>query len=325
MDYQEKLQRHASKEIDLYWSDFQKSDDYAALMQDPDFRKVPPKEIRAILVTFFAASFKNLRSTIQTLSAESVSIALETTLQQVNDDDRRRSEAIAVASELIKAMMIWLIRTKRVKLTIVDFIDALMGALLTTTYVLGLVEDGELASPMADDSDGRDIGFDPAGDLDVDSESMSILVDQLMVFFDSKAWHHLPEATQDEEFFGAVIFFLIHTIQAMFGHEPKEWTSQDIGAALLLLLRDTKLVPPDKQEGLGQSLAIFIKSTASTHLWTATQMKSLADTAQNQIKEALTKKPVPRKGHAKTAGHADSDQIIPMAEWQKNKRQKRQR
>ncbi len=87
----------------------------------------------------------------------------------------------------------------------------------------------------------------------------------------------------------------------MFGHEPKEWTSQDIGAALLLLLRDTKIVPRDKQQALGKSLAIFIKSTANSHLWTATQLKALADTAQAQVKEALAKipatpqKPQPRQ------------------------------
>ena len=138
MDYQVKLQRHASREIDLYWPDFQKSSDYTALMQDPDFAKIPPQEIRSILVTFFSESFENLRSTIKALSA---------TLQQISDKHRRRSEAIAIAAELIKSMMIWLIRTKRVKLTIIDFVDALMGALLTTTYVLGLVEEGDLASP----------------------------------------------------------------------------------------------------------------------------------------------------------------------------------
>lgn len=58
MDYQVKLQRHASREIDLYWPDFQKSSDYTALMQDPDFAKIPPQEIRSILVTFFPSRLK---------------------------------------------------------------------------------------------------------------------------------------------------------------------------------------------------------------------------------------------------------------------------
>ncbi|MDF3333575.1 hypothetical protein [Lacticaseibacillus rhamnosus] len=321
MDYQVKLQRHASREIDLYWPDFQKSSDYTALMQDPDFAKIPPQEIRSILVTFFSESFENLRSTIKALSAEAVSIALETTLQQINDKHRRRSEAIAIAAELIKSMMIWLIRTKRVKLTIIDFVDALMGALLTTTYVLGLVEEGDLASPRAGQRDAR---FDNDDDMTIDSASMATLIEQLMLFFDSKTWHQLPHSAQDEEFFGAVIFFLIQTIQNMFGHEPKEWTSQDIGAALLLLLRDTKIVPRDKQQALGKSLAIFIKSTANSHLWTATQLKALADTAQAQVKEALAKIPAtpPKATAAATPATGPSDRVIPMADWQKGRHKK---
>ena len=145
-----------------------------------------------------------------------------------------------------------------------------------------------------------------------------------MLFFDSKTWHQLPHSAQDEEFFGAVIFFLIQTIQNMFGHEPKEWTSQDIGAALLLLLRDTKIVPRDKQQALGKSLAIFIKSTANSHLWTATQLKALADTAQAQVKEALAKIPAtpPKATAAATPATGPSDRVIPMADWQKGRHKK---
>ncbi len=53
MDYQVKLQRHASREIDLYWPDFQKSSDYTALMQDPDFAKFRRKKSVQFSSPFF--------------------------------------------------------------------------------------------------------------------------------------------------------------------------------------------------------------------------------------------------------------------------------
>lgn len=59
MDYQVKLQRHASREIDLYWPDFQKSSDYTALMQDPDFAKIPPQEIRSSIFKSSATMITN--------------------------------------------------------------------------------------------------------------------------------------------------------------------------------------------------------------------------------------------------------------------------
>lgn len=244
MDYELKLRRHASREIDKYWENFQKSTSYQHLLTVPGFSQVPPDEIRLILVTFFVHAFDNLRSTIQALDTEHVAAGLQETLQTYHDDALDRSESLAIAAELLKTFMIWLIATNEIKLTILEFVDALMNVFVTATYLLGLTEEEALTSPFGNDDfdlPGVDDAFsDPDNDVDFDSENMAELFQLTMTFLESKTWLQVPKPVQNQELFGATTLFLAHTIQSLFGHDPKNWTAQDIKAAMSMLLYDKK-------------------------------------------------------------------------------------
>ena len=183
MDYELKLRRHASREIDKYWENFQKSTSYQHLLTVPGFSQVPPDEIRLILVTFFVHAFDNLRSTIQALDTEHVAAGLQETLQTYHDDALDRSESLAIAAELLKTFMLWLIATNEIKLTILEFVDALMNVFVTATYLLGLTEEGALTSPFGNDD------FDLPGVDDAFSSKSGTL------------WcHHVVPCPHDSEF-----------------------------------------------------------------------------------------------------------------------------
>ena len=326
MDYELKLRRHASREIDKYWENFQKSTSYQHLLTVPGFSQVPPDEIRLILVTFFVHAFDNLRSTIQALDTEHVAAGLQETLQTYHDDALDRSESLAIAAELLKTFMIWLIATNEIKLTILEFVDALMNVFVTATYLLGLTEEEALTSPFGNDDfdlPGVDDAFsDPDNDVDFDSENMAELFQLTMTFLESKTWLQVPKPVQNQELFGATTLFLAHTIQSLFGHDAKNWTAQDIKAAMSMLLYDKKTIGPDQRAVIGQMVAIFIRSTTTSHLWTPTQRQALATAAESRVQELVAAKPAPQQPTSNPTETTTNNRVVPIAGWQKHKHDK---
>ena len=151
---------------------------------------------------------------------------------------------------------------------------------------------------------------------------MAELFQLTMTFLESKTWLQVPKPVQNQELFGATTLFLAHTIQSLFGHDPKNWTAQDIKAAMSMLLYDKKTIGPDQRAVIGQMVAIFIRSTTTSHLWTPTQRQALATAAESRVQELVAAKPAPQQPTSNPTETTTNNRVVPIAGWQKHKHDK---
>ena len=89
-----------------------------------------------------------------------------------------------------------------------------------------------------------------------------------------------------------------------------------------MLLYDKKTIGPDQRAVIVQMVAIFIRSTTTSHLWTPTQRQALATAAESRVQELVAAKPAPQQPTSNPTETTTNNRVVPIAGWQKHKHDK---
>ena len=297
----------------ISWDDFHTTPALVKLLRETTWVGDATSQARSTLITFFATAFANLRSSIAKLDIPQIVDGLEQTLEaSANSDDPYAD--IDFDADVIRAMIMWLIQQKKIQLTSDDFMTALIQALTETTTHAAISQyadyadydddddlfgdddfdgDDEAADDEDDDYDAEiekalaDVENDPEFEekaIDFSSPQTQTLLDLLSRFIESSAWDRLPEKVQDPDLLTMLVLLIVQSNKVMFNHEIKAWTKEELSTTLTFILSDKEIIKANQRKPVLQALAAFIRSTANKGLWSAKQVKNLAEAVDEKIK-----------------------------------------